>query len=151
KTSERVRDNGTSSGNSPKTNTGAGTGFDFGSGRTPKVPAVPNPYRMVARRDVILKAVADVMRDRKLIMDEAASKPEEGIVVSQPFTFIKGAVVSQSELNRYADLNASPGRGWTRGRYTLTVEVQPIDGTSANVVVNAKVEARTDGATGAEW
>ena len=98
KTSERVRDNATSSGNSPKTNTGAGTGFDFGSGRTPKVPAVPNPYRMVARRDVILKAVADVMRDRKVIMDEAASKPDEGIIVSQPFTFIKGAVVSQVSL-----------------------------------------------------
>jgi hypothetical protein len=31
------------------------------------------------------------------------------------------------------------------------VEVQPIDGNSANVSVNAKVEGRTDGATGAEW
>jgi hypothetical protein len=29
--------------------------------------------------------------------------------------------------------------------------VQPIDGSSANVAVNAKVEGRTDGATGAEW
>ena len=46
---------------------------------------------------------------------------------------------------------ASSGRGWTRGRYTLTVEIQPIDGSTANVVVNAKVEGRTDGATGAEW
>jgi hypothetical protein len=33
----------------------------------------------------------------------------------------------------------------------LTVETQPIDGTTANVAVNAKVEGRTDGATGAEW
>jgi len=33
----------------------------------------------------------------------------------------------------------------------LTVEIQPIDGTTANVSVNAKVEGRTDGATGAEW
>lgn len=151
KTSERVRDAATSSGNGPKTNTGAGPGIDFGSGRTPKVVPLPNPYRMVARRDVLLKAVADVMRDRKLIVDEAASKPEEGIIVSQPYTFIKGAVVTQTELNRYADLNTSAGRGFTRGRYTLTVEVQPIDGTNANVSVNAKIEARTDGATGAEW
>jgi hypothetical protein len=146
KTGERVRDAGT-----PKTDTGAGRGMDFGSGRTPKVPPLPNPYRLAARRDVILKAVADVMRDRKLIMDEAASKPDEGIIVSQPYTFIKGAVVTQTELNRYADLTSSPGRGWTRGRYTLAVEVQPIDGNSANVSVNAKIEGRTDGATGAEW
>jgi hypothetical protein len=29
--------------------------------------------------------------------------------------------------------------------------VQPIDGNSANVSVNARIEGRTDGATGAEW
>jgi hypothetical protein len=72
-------------------------------------------------------------------------------MVSQPYTFIKGAVVSQSELYRYANIQASQSRSWTRGRYTITVEVQPIDGTSANVSVNAKIEGRTDGATGAEW
>jgi len=104
-----------------------------------------------AHRDVILKAIADVMQDRKLIVDEAASKPSEGIIVSQPYTFIKGAVVTQAELGRYADVTTSTARGWTRGRYTVTVEVQPIDGNSANVSVNAKIEGRTDGATGGEW
>ncbi len=151
---ERVRDRGgdrMEGNNGSKTDTGAGRGIDFGKGRTPEVPPLPNPYRFTARRDVIVKAIADVMRDRKLTMDEAASKPDEGIIVSQPYTFIKGAVVTQSELNRYADITTSVDRGWTRGRYTLTVEVQPIDGTSANVSVNAKIEGRTDGATGAEW
>jgi len=60
-------------------------------------------------------------------------------------------VVAQSELNRYADIENSQARGWTRGRYTITVEVQPIDGTSSNVSVNAKIEGRTDGPSGAEW
>jgi len=151
KTSERVRDSGTAGSNGTKTTTGTGPGFDFGGGRTPVVPPLPNPYRFSARRDVILKAVADVMRDRKLIVDEAASRPAEGIIVSQPYTFIKGAVITQTELGRYADITTSSARGWTRGRYTITVEVQPIDGNSANVSVNAKVEGRTDGATGAEW
>jgi hypothetical protein len=150
KTQERVRDSGTAGSNSAKTNTGAGRGIDFG-GRTPEVPRLLNPYRFSARRDVILKAVAEVMQDRKLIVDEAASKPAEGIIVSQPYTFIKGAVVSQAELGRYANITTSVARGWTRGRYTITVEVQPIDGNSANVSVNAKIEGRTDGATGAEW
>jgi hypothetical protein len=153
KQSERVRDsaNKSAGNNGTKTDTGSGRGIDFGKGRTPEVPPLPNPYRIAARRDVILKAVADVMRDRKLIVDEAASKPAEGIIVSQPYTFIKGAVVTQSELGRYADVTTSSARGWTRGRYTITVEVQPIDGNSANVSVNAKIEGRTDGATGAEW
>ena len=154
KSNERVRDTGSSRApaiNGSKTDVGSGRGIDFGKGRTPEVPPIPNPYRLPARRDVILKAIEDVMRDRKLIVDEAASKPDDGIIVSQPYTFIKGAVVSQSELSRYADAPSSDTRGWTRGRYTLTVEVQPIDGTSANVAVNARVEGRTDGATGAEW
>lgn len=151
KTTERVRDSGTAGPNGTKTDTGAGRGIDFGKGRTPEVPPLPNPYRIVARRDVILNAIAEVMRDRKLIVDEAASKPADGIIVSQPYTFIKGAVVTQSELGRYANITTSTARGWTRGRYTITVEVQSIDGNSANVSVNAKIEGRTDGATGAEW
>jgi len=151
KTGERVRDSGTSGSNSAKTNTGAGPGIDFGKGRTPEVPPLPNPYRLVARRDAIMSAIAEVMQDRKLIVDEAASRPAEGILVSQPYTFIKGAVVAQAELGRYADISSSISRGWTRGRYTITVEVQPIDGNSANESVNAKIEGRTDGATGAEW
>lgn len=151
KPSERVRDTGTAGSNGVNTNTGTGRGIDFGAGRTPVVPPLPNPYRLTARRDVILKAVADVMRDRKLIVDEVASRPSEGIIVSSPYNFIKGAVVTQAELGRYSTITTSVDRGWTRGRYTLTVEVQPIDGNSANVSVNAKIEGRTDGATGAEW
>ncbi len=151
KTSERVRDIGSNGSNGTKTSTGSGTGIDFGGGRTPPVVPLANPYRFTSRRDVIVKAITDVMRDRKLIVDEAASRPAEGIIVSQPYTFIKGAVITQTELGRYADIATSTDRGWTRGRYTLTVEVQPIDGNSANVSVNAKIEGRTDGATGPEW
>lgn len=151
KTGERVRDSATNGSNGTKTTTGTGTGIDFGGGRTPRVIPLPNPYRFTARRDVIVKAITDVMRDRKLIVDEAASRPAEGIIVTQPYNFIKGAVITQTELGRYADITTSTARGWTRGRYTLTVEVQPIDGNSANVSVNAKIEGRTDGATGAEW
>jgi hypothetical protein len=154
KQNERVRDSGsqrTPGNNGNKTDTGAGRGFDFGKDRTPETPPLPNPYRLAGRRDVIITAVQELMRDRKFVLDEAASKLSEGIIVTQPFTFTKGAVVSAAELSRYADTPVSAARAWTRGRYTLTVEVHPIDGTTANVAVNAKVEGRTDGPTGAEW
>ena len=154
KQNERVRDEGTSrtaGNNGSKTDVGAGRGIDFGKGRTPETPRLDNPYRITARRDVLITAIQDLMHSRKLVVDDAASKPSDGIIVSQPYTFIKGAVVSQAELSRYAYVPDTTSRGWTRGRYTLTVEVQPIDGTTANVSVNAKVEGRTDGATGAEW
>lgn len=137
--------------NGTTTNTGTGRGIDFGRGRTPARTLLPNPYRFTARRDQLIQAIETVMRDRKLVMDDAASRPSDGIFVSQPYTFIKGMVVTESELSHYADVPDSSGRGWTRGRYTLTIEVQPIDGMNSNVTVNAKVEGRTNGASGAEW
>lgn len=154
KSNERVRDSGASRApaiNGTKTDVGAGRGIDFGKGRTPEVPPIPNPYRLPARRDVILKAVEDVMRDHKLIVDETSSRPADGIIVSQPYTFVKGALVSHSQLSRHADLASSDVGQWTRGRYTITVEVQSIDGASANVSVNAKVEGRTESSTAAQW
>jgi hypothetical protein len=154
KQNERVRDSGsdrTPANNGNKTDVGAGRGMDFGRGKTTETPPLPNPYRLSGRRDVMVNAVQDLMRDRKLVVDESASRLADGIIVSQPYTFTKGAVVAEADLSRYADVPASSARGWTRGRYTLTVEIQPIDGSTANVSVNAKVEGRTDGATGAEW
>ena len=155
KQNQKITDSSRGSGagsNGTKQDTGTtGSGINFGKDKTKATVVFPNPYRFTARRDVLLKAITDVMRDRKLIVDDAASRPDEGIIVSQPYTFIKGAVVTQPELSRYADVQNSDARGWTRGRYTLTVEVQAIDGVSANVSVNAKVEGRTDGPTGAEW
>jgi hypothetical protein len=152
---QRITDNSSNrapANNGTKQDTGtSGSGINFGKEKAVHTSALPNPYRLTARRDAIIKAVAEVMRDRKLIVDDAASKPDEGIITSQPYTFIKGDVLTQSELYRYATIENSQSRSWTRGRYTITVEVQPIDGTSANVSVNAKVEGRTDGPTGAEW
>jgi len=153
--SQKVRDTGSSRSagvNGNKTDVGtAGSGINFGKGKTKEIPALPNPYRVTARRDELLKTITDLMRDRKLIVDDAASRMSEGIIVTQPYTFIKGAVVAESEINRFADIETSTNRGWTRGRYTLTVEVQAIDGSSANLSVNAKIEGRTDGAIGAQW
>jgi hypothetical protein len=153
--SKTVRDSGNNrapANNGAKQDVGtAGSGINFGKDKTKAVVLLPNPYRLTARRDVVMRTIADVMRDRKLILDEAASKPDVGIIVSQPYTFIKGTVVAQSELNRFAEIENSQARGWTRGRYTITVEVQPIDGTSSNISVNAKIEGRSDGPSGAEW
>src|SRR5438876_3136710 len=129
---QRITDNSsnkTPANNGAKTNVGTtGSGINFGKDKSHDRAMLPNPYRLTARRDVIIKAVAEVMRDRKLILDEASSKPNEGILVTQPYTFIKGAVVTGPELNRYASIITNETRSWTRGRYTITVEVQSIDG-----------------------
>ena len=151
---DRIRDQSTDRApgqNGNKQNNGTGRGFDFGKGRTPVVPTVPNPYKFSARRDVVLRAVEELMRDQKLVVDSAVSKAEDGIIISQPYRFVKGAVVAITELNRYAEVPQDNLRGWTQGRYTMVVEVRAVDGITTNVAVNARVEGRTDGAAGAEW
>ena len=150
----RIRDSGNNrqpAVNGRKTDTGVGRGIDFGKGRTPTLPPVDNPYRFQVANDVLTKAIVELMRERKLILDDAASKPDTGLLVSQPYTFTKGSVVTSSELNRLAEIPETEVRTWTRGRYTLIVEVQPIDSSNTNVSVNARIEGRSDDVLGAQW
>jgi hypothetical protein len=151
---DRIRDNGNNrqpAVNGGKVDTGVGRGMDFGKGRTQIPPPIPNPYRFQVPNDVLTKAAAELMRERKLILDETVSKPDNGLLVSQPYTFTRGTVVSSSELNRLADIPRTDQGNWTRGRYTIIVEIQPVDSSNTNVSVNARVEGRSDTVLGAEW
>ncbi|HLL75790.1 MAG TPA: hypothetical protein VK421_11065 [Pyrinomonadaceae bacterium] len=131
--------------------TGTGRGIDFGKGRTPAPIPVANPYRFTARRDIVIQAVEELMQEQKLVLDTANSNREEGVLVTQPYAFVRGAVVALAEISRYADLPRDSVRGWTRGRYTLLVEVRALDGVTTSVAVNARVEGRSDSASGSEW
>ena len=131
--------------------TGTGRGIDFGKGRTPAPVPVANPYRFTVRRDIVMRAVEELMQERKLVLDTANSNREEGVLVTQPYSFVRGAVVALAEIGRYAELPRDAVRGWTRGRYTLLVEVRALDGATTSVAVNARVEGRSDSASGSEW
>lgn len=127
-----------------------GRSFDFGKGKTRTKERLPNPLPITARRDVLIETIIETLEEMKLIVDEASSRKSEGLIVTQPFIFAKGSVITANELNRYAilpDFNSV----WTRGRYTLTIEVQSIDGIRNNVFVIAKVEGRTESGIGSEW
>jgi hypothetical protein len=123
---------------------------DWGKGKTKVRELLPNPYKMNSRRDVLLENIREVLKERKILIDEAASRPGDGIIVTQPFVFAKGAVITQNELNRYATLETGD-TVWTRGQYTLTIEVQSIDGIQNNVSVIAKVEGRSGNGLTTEW
>ena len=151
---QRIRETG--SGRTPGVNgrnveSGSGRGIDFGKGRTPTRVPLANPYRFSFPNDVLLQAIEELLLERQMLLDEGDSKIDVGVLVSQPYTFSKGAVVTESELNRLANVPAGTNRGWTRGRYTLVIEVQPIDNGNSQVAVNARIEGRSESVTGAEW
>lgn len=124
--------------------------IDFGSGKTKTRQMLANPYRFNARRDYLIKNAIDVLKQNQILVDDSASRLNEGIIVTQPYVFVKGSVTSRSQISRFAEL---PGYDsvFTRGRYTLTVEVQSIDGIANNVSVNAKVEGRQENGLFSEW
>ena len=130
--------------------TDATRSFDWGKGKTKVRDRLPNPYKLAAQRDILIENVLAVLRENNVVVDDASSRMKDGIVVTQPFVFAKGAVITQSELSHYAVLDASDS-AWTRARYTLTIEVQPIDGVQNNVSAVAKVEGRAGNGLMSEW
>jgi len=135
--------------NSPNT-APSNRSFDWGKGKTKERPPLPNPYRLNSRRDVLVENITEVLKDGKLIVNESASRPKDGFIVTEPFVFAKGPVTARNELSRYAVLPNSD-TSWTRGRYTLTIEVSSIDGIQNNIAVTAKVEGRSENGLVSEW
>ena len=130
--------------------TDATRSFDWGKGKTEVRARLANPYRLASRRDVLIQTIKDTIKERKMVVDEASSRFADGVIVTQPFVFSKGPVTARSELSQVAILpDYSPN--WTRGRYTLIIEVQSIDGIQNNVSVNAKVEGRAGSGLSTEW
>lgn len=147
-----IKDEGTkttNSGNKTDNNATRRT-FDFGKEKAGTRNRLANPYRLNSRRDRLVDMIMQILADNKIIVDESSSRLSEGVIVTQPFTFAKGAVITRNELSRYADL---PGRDsiFTRGRYTLTIEVRSIDGIQNDVYVLANVEGRQENGLTSEW
>lgn len=136
--------------NSTSVASGSGRSIDWGGGKTKVRPPLANPYKLNSRRDVLIETVSDVLESMKILIDESASRPKDGVIVTQPFVFAKSAVIARNELNRYAVLPSSD-TSWTRGRFTLTVEIQSLDGIQNNVSVIAKIEGRSENGFESEW
>jgi len=125
-------------------------GISWGKGKTKVRAPLANPYPLAGRRDALINTIIEVLRDQKIVVDEASSRPKDGMIITQPFVFAKGSVVAPGELGRYAVIPYED-KAWSRGQYTLTIEVQTIDGVHNNVSVNAKVEGRAGNGIGFEW
>lgn len=130
--------------------TDATRSFDWGAGKTQVRERLVNPYKLTGRRDVLVQSIIAVLKEQKILVDESSSRISDGVIITQPFMFAKGPVTTRNELGRYGVLEFADD-AWSRAQYTLTIEVQSIDGIQNNVSVNAKVEGRSGGGLGSEW
>ncbi|NNE67286.1 MAG: hypothetical protein HKN33_12035 [Pyrinomonadaceae bacterium] len=134
------------------TNRGEGVSrtFDFGSGKTKVRRRHENPYRMPSRRDVLVMNISNILTEGKFLIDESASRFDEGLIVTQPKIFASGPILTKNELNRYAIVPATD-QIWTRGRYSLTIDVRSIDGIQNDISVIATIEGRSENGIFSEW
>ena len=130
--------------------TDANRSFDWGKGKTPVRERLANPYKLNSRRDVLIETIREMLKEKRLVVDEQSSRPGDGIIVTQPFIVGKGPVIAQAELRRYGVLEYTD-TAWSRAQYSLTIEIQPIDGIANNVSVIAKIEGRSGNGLSTEW
>ena len=124
--------------------------FDWGKGKTKVRDRLANPYKFTIRRDALIELVTQTLQEKRLLLDEPASRIKDGVIITQPFVFAKGAVTTKGELVRYG-LVEFADTAWSRGQYTLTIEVQPVDAVQNNVSVIAKVEGLSGNGLMSEW
>lgn len=130
--------------------TDGGRSFSWGQGKTKTRGPLQNPYKLNGRRDQLVETIKDVLAEQKILIDDASSRLEDGIIVTQPVVFAKGPVTASSELHRYGDVQYED-TAWSRAQYSLTIEVQPITGMENNISVTAKVEGRSGNGLFVEW
>lgn len=147
---QTIKQEGNKTTQQTQTTSPGGRSIDWGAGKTKVRAPLANPYKLNSRRDALTETITDILESMKILIDDSASRPKDGIIVTQPFIFAKGAVITRNELNRYAVLPNSD-TSWTSGRYTLTVEIQSIDGIQNNVSVTAKIEGRSKNGFESEW
>lgn len=130
--------------------TDASRSWDWGKGKTRVREPLANPYKFNSRRDVLITTIVEALKEKRIVIDEASSRAADGLIVTQPYVFAKGPVTTPSELSRYGVLEFADN-AWSRAQYTLTIDVQSIDGVQNNVFVIAKVEGRSGNGLMSEW
>lgn len=130
----------------PKSENTGGIGF----GGKAKVEQLPNPYTFNAALTVVAQAIPHVIEQQNLVLDQEKSRPRDGLFVTKPSVFTKGAH-SQPELQRVAQLPVAEARSWISGRSSLEIRMSPVDATGTRVAVNAAIEGQGQDVLSTKW
>jgi hypothetical protein len=119
--------------------------------RPKQEPPLDNPYTLGVSREQILESVREILKTCDIKLDEAASKPREGKIVTLPVVFTKG-ITTRTDLEYLATLPADEVRNWTSGRFLLEITATPIDQKRTHLYVAARIDGRiADPFEGNKW
>ena len=113
--------------------------------RPKQEPPLPNPYTIGASREQVINGAKEVFTACKIPIDEEASKPPDSRLVTRFVVFTKG-VTARDDLEHLSTLPASDVRYWIQGRYSLELNILPLDGKRSQIQVIARIQGRISGA-----
>lgn len=123
----------------------------IGFGGKEKVEWLANPYRFSAPLALVAQAIKQVIKDEKLVLDEEKSQSRNGLFVTKPHVFTRGMAFAKTDLLHVADLPAEETRSWISGRYSLEIQMSPVDARGTHVTVIALIEGQAQGMQSNHW
>jgi hypothetical protein len=109
----------------------------------PELP-LPNPYTINVPREKIIEAAQEIFKACAIQINEEASRPADGKLVTKPLVYTKG-VTARSDLEYLSNPPASDVRNWIQGRYSLEINALPVDGKRSQIQVTAHIQGRISG------
>lgn len=114
--------------------------------------ALPNPMIVLASRDEVQAAIRQMLETKGIPLDKDDCDAQTGecIMLSKPLVFIKG-ITTKSQLEHYCEVPAADVRNWSKGRYTLRIQISPASPKTAQVGIYARFEGLVEDTTGSQW
>ncbi|HEX4950204.1 MAG TPA: hypothetical protein VFZ34_26290 [Blastocatellia bacterium] len=119
-------------------------------GKPKEKPPLENPYTVNVPREQIAKEIQDILKTCNVEIDVDKTKVEKGRFVTKPWLFTRG-VNAKTDLEYVSNLPASDARNWLKGRYTLEINILPLDEKRSQLQVIAYIQGQIAEMVGTKW
>ncbi len=119
-------------------------------GKPKEIPSLENPYTVNVPRDQIVKEIQEVLQTCNIEIDKEKTKVEKGRFVMMPWLFTRG-VNAKTDLQHVSNLPAADARNWLKGRYTLEINILPLDEKRSQLQVITYIQGQIADVAGTKW
>ena len=119
-------------------------------GKPKEIPSLENPYTVNVPRDQIAKEIQEVLQTCNIEIDKEKTKVEKGRFVTMPWLFTRG-VNAKTDLQNVSNLPAADARNWLKGRYTLEINILPLDEKRSQLQVITYIQGQMADIAGIKW
>jgi hypothetical protein len=119
-------------------------------GKPKDTPPLDNPYTVNVSREEITKQIQEVLQTCNIEIDKQKTNVEKGRFVTTPWLFTRG-VNTKTDLLNVSNLPAADARNWLKGRYTLEINILPLDDKRSQLQVITYIQGQMADVVGTKW